>query len=134
ALNIDGGELYNLRSPSDFQNTYNWRKYDEPSAAVNSPFIPAALRSVWSGRISVSYGVYDKPFGGATMDPAILQSTLKNALAQADHYVWFYTEGATFLRPASAGGASAVWVDAVRQAIGATTVPTPVSAPTGLLA
>jgi hypothetical protein len=135
ALNIDGGELYNLRSTSDFLNTYNWRKYDEPSAAVNSPFIPAALRSVWSGRISVSYGVYDRPFGGASMDPAILQSTLKNAMAQADHYVWFYTEGGTFLRPPSAGGASAVWVDAVRQAISSTpSGPPPLPVPQGVAA
>ena len=117
ALNIDGGELYTLRSAADFINSYNWRKFDEASAGVNSPFIPPALRAVWSGRISISYGVYDRPFGGAPMDPAILESTLKNALRQADHYVWFYTEGGTFLRPPSAGGATAPWVDAVRRAI-----------------
>jgi hypothetical protein len=133
ALNIDGGELYNLRSPSDFLNTYNWRKFDEPSAAVNSPFIPADLRSVWSGRISISYGVYDRPFGGASMDPGILQSTLTNALKQADHYVWFYTEGATFLKPSSAGGAGADWVNAVRQAIsGVPSGPPPLPVPQGV--
>jgi hypothetical protein len=103
ALNIDGGELYDLRTPTQFLNTYNWRKYDEASDAVNSPFIPASLRPVWSSRISISYGVYDKPFNGAAMDSTILKSTLINALAQADHYVWFYTEGPTFLRPSSAG-------------------------------
>lgn len=135
ALNIDGGELYTLRSASDFLNSYNWRKYDEASAAVNSPFIPQALRSVWSGRISISYGVYDRPFGGAGMDPVILQSTLTNALRQADHYVWFYTEGGTFLRPPSAGGASASWVDAVRQAVSATSAgPAPLPVPQSVAA
>lgn len=134
ALNIDGGELYTLRSASDFLNAYNWRKFDEPSAAVDSPFIPTALRAVWSQRISISYGVYDRPFGGAGMDPTILKSTLTNALKQADHYVWFYTEGATFLRPASAGGATAAWVDAVRQAVAAVSTPDPLPIPQSVLA
>jgi len=134
ALNIDGGELYNLRSSSDFLNTYNWRKYDEASAAVNSPFIPPSLRAVWSGRISISFGVYDRPFGGAGMDPAALKSTLTNALRQADHYVWFYTEGPTFLLPPSSGGANAAWVDAVRQAVGSNVGPAPLPVPQGLTA
>lgn len=135
ALNIDGGELYNLRSASDFLNSYNWRKYDEASDAVNSPFIPPSLRSVWSGRSSISFGVYDRPFGGATMDPGVLQSTLTNALRQADHYVWFYTEGATFLRPSTSGGASADWVNAVRQAVSATSGgPAPLPVPQSVTA
>jgi hypothetical protein len=134
ALNVDGGELYTLRTPGDFLGTYNWRKFDEPSDAVNSTFIPPALRAVWSQRISISYGVYDRPFGGASMDPSILKTTLANALAQADHYVWFYTEGETFLLPASSGGASAAWVDAVRQAVSTTSTPPPLPAPSGLLA
>jgi hypothetical protein len=117
ALCIDGGELYTLRTPSDFLNSYNWRKFAEPSDAVNSPFIPPALRAVWSGRISISFGVYDQPFGGASMDAGIVKTTLTNALAQADHYVWFYTEGVTLLLPPSAGNPSGAWVDAVRQAI-----------------
>jgi hypothetical protein len=134
ALNVDGGELYTLRTPSDFLGTYNWRKFDEPSDAVNSPVIPPADRAVWSQRISISYGVYDQPFGGAPMDASILQTTLTNALAQADHYVWFYTERATFLLPPSAGGASADWVNAVRTALGSSPAPATVDAPTGLLA
>jgi len=134
ALNVDGGELYTLRSAGEFLGTYNWRKYDEASAAVNSPFIPPALRAVWSERISVSYGVYDRPFGGAPMDASILKTTLVHALAQADHYVWFYTEGSTFLLPPSSGGANATWVNAVRDAISTVPTPTPPPTPTGVLA
>jgi hypothetical protein len=134
ALNVDGGEIYTLRTASQFLASYNWRKFDEPSAAVNSPFIPTALRAIWPQRLSVSFGVYDKPFAGATMDASIVKTTLINALAQADHYVWFYTEGPTFLRPSSAGGATAAWVDAVRQALGTVPAPAPVPAPQALLA
>jgi hypothetical protein len=134
ALNVDGGELYTLRTASQFLASYNWRKYDEPSAAVNSPFIPTSLRAEWPGRISVSFGVYDRPFGGASMSASILASTLTNALRQADHYVWFYTEQYTYLRPSGSGGAPADWVNAVRQAINATSTPGTVAAPSGLLA
>src|SRR6185295_10407265 len=31
ALNVDGGELYTLRTASQFLASYNWRKFDEPS-------------------------------------------------------------------------------------------------------
>jgi hypothetical protein len=134
ALNIDGGELYTLRTANDFLASYNWRKFDEPSAAVNSPFIPTTLRPSWPEKISISYGIYDRPFGGASMSPSILQSTLTNALRQADHYVWFYTEGGSFLLPSSGGGASADWVNAVRTAVNNTASTTPPAAPTNLLA
>ena len=117
ALKIDGGELYHLRSADEFTRSYNWRKFTLPSDTFNCAFIPAALRPAWPGKCSVGFGVYDRPFGGAAMDPTIARTTIANALRQADRYVWFYTEGATFLKPASAGGASAVWVDAVRKAL-----------------
>jgi len=132
ALNIDGGELYHLRTADEFLRAYTWRKYTLPSDAINCAFIPPALRPSWPGLSSISFGVYDRPFGGAAMDPTILRSTLANALRQADRYVWFYTEGATFLLPASQGGASATWVGAVRQALadaGTSTSPPPAPVP-----
>lgn len=128
ALNIDGGELYHLRSADEFKRAYDWRKYTMPSDAFNCAFIPPALRPSWPGKSSISFGVYDRPFGGAGMDPTIARTTITNALRQADRYVWFYTEGPTFLRPPSAGGASATWVSAVRQALadaGTSTAPAP---------
>ena len=124
-VSVDGGELYTLRSDADFINSYNWRKFTLPSATVDCPFIPTALRTVWPDRVSISFGIYDRPFGGAPMDASVLRTTLTNSLKHADRYVWFYTEGPTFLRPASAGGASAAWVDAVRQAVATAPAPTP---------
>src|SRR6185295_4568210 len=98
------------------------------SDSINCAFIPPALRPSWPGKSSISFGVYDRPFRGASMDPTILRTTMANALRQADKYVWFYTEGATFLLPASQGGATAAWVDAVRLAVadaGVSTTPPP---------
>ncbi|HKS16377.1 MAG TPA: hypothetical protein VJU16_03640, partial [Planctomycetota bacterium] len=115
ACNVDGGELYTLRTAEQFDAVYNWNRNVLPSDAVNSAFIPAALRSVWPGRSCISFGVYDCPWGGAGMDPAILRTTIANALKRADRYVWFYAEASTYLLPSLAGGAPAAWVDAVRQ-------------------
>jgi hypothetical protein len=123
--NVDGGELYDLRSASDFQETYDWRKYDLPSSAVDCSFIPAALRPSWPANVSISYGVYDQPWGGQAMNPDVLATTLTNALQQSDRWVWFYVEGATYLLPESQGGASQAWVDAVRSALPATVPPAP---------
>jgi hypothetical protein len=133
-LPVDGGELYTLRAASDFLNSYNWRKYDIASATVNCPFIPSTLRPSWPTKVSVGFGVYDQPFGGAPMDAVVLKTTLVNSMHQADRYVWYYTEGPSYLLPASSGGASAAWVDAVRQAIATTPPPVAVPAPQSLLA
>jgi hypothetical protein len=133
-VSVDGGELYTLRSDADFMNSYTWRKYTLPSDAINCPFIPPALRTVWPDRVSISFGVYDRPFGGADMNPSILQTTLTNALHHADRYVWFYTEGSTFLLPQSSGGAGSDWVGSVRQAVAAVGVVSPPSAPSNLVA
>src|SRR5579862_2983015 len=131
---VDGGELYSLRTDSDFQNSATWRKVTLPSAAINCPFIPTDLRAVWPDRVSISFGVYDQPFAGAPMNASILETTLANALHHADRYVWFYTEGATFLLPPSSGGAGADWVTAVQNAVAsAPSLPVP-AAPTGLVA
>jgi hypothetical protein len=115
--NVDGGELYNLRTASQFQNSYNWRRYDLPSSQVDCKFISSGLRNEWAGNVSIGFGVYDKPWGGATMSAPILKDTLSNALSRADEFVWFYAEAATYLLPSSQGGASATWVDAVRDAL-----------------
>jgi hypothetical protein len=115
AVNVDGGELYTLRTAEQFQGSYLWRRYDIASDAVNCAFIPPALRAVWPDRSNIGFGVYDRPFGGASMDPTILRATIANALRQADRYVWFYAEASTYLLPPSRGGASDVWVSALRQ-------------------
>jgi hypothetical protein len=112
---VDGGELYILRTPEEFDAAYQWRKRTIASPEVDCAFIPRDLRASW-GKVSVGFGVYDRPFAGRAMDPGILRATLTNALRRADDFVWLYVEGSTFLRPPDKGGAGADWVDAVRQA------------------
>lgn len=116
AQNVDGGELYDLRSADEFSMAYDWRKTGIASEAVNCPFIPAADRPSWPSQTSIGFGVYDMPSGGAAMNPSIAKTTLVNALDRTDRWVWFYVEGPTFLKPESQGGASQAWVDAVREA------------------
>ena len=103
---IDGGELYYYRTPTQFLDSYNWRKYTIASDAVDSSFIPLALRPLWPGKINISFALYNKPNLGADMNPAIMRTTVANAMRQADRHVWLYVEGMTFLKPASQGGAS----------------------------
>src|SRR6185503_12872621 len=126
---MDGGELYSLRTAAQFDAAYGWCKNSLPSDAVNCAFIPSALRTVWPDRVSISYGVYDCPFWGNSMDPTVLRTTIKNALNRADRYVWFYSEAATYLLPPAAGGAPAAWVDAIRlgraDAVGGSPPPPP---------
>ena len=113
---VDGGELYHLRKPEEFRQSYEWRKKTIATDGVNCAFLSAALRAQWSDRVDVAFGVYDRPFGGLTMDAAALKSSLTQALVNADHYAWLYVEGPTFLAPPARGGAPAEWVDAIRQA------------------
>lgn len=112
-LCVDGGELYRLRTTDEFQRAYAWRKETIASSQVDCAFIPPALRPSWA-KVSVGFGVYDRPVGTIPMTPEILKTTLVNALGRSDRYVWLYVEGPTFLRPASAGGAADEWVQAVR--------------------
>jgi len=134
ACSMDGGELYSLRTEDDFRNSYAWRRNDLPSDEVDCRFIPASLRSVWPTRTSISFGVYDVAFGGASMNATILRSTLANSMRQADRYVWFYAEASTYLLPSNAGGASASWVDAIRQARADVAATAGSAAPTNLTA
>jgi hypothetical protein len=112
---VDGGELYHLRSAEDFQRSYEWRKSSLASDRVNCAYLPPAVRARWPATVEIAFGLYDRPFGGAPMDPPALRSCVRLALSRTDRYVWLYVEGPTFLRPPDRGGAPAEWVDAVRQ-------------------
>lgn len=111
---VDGGELYRLRTEDEFRESYRWRKHAIASSGTGDSIVPESLRSTWPERVQVGFGVYDRPFGGIDMNPAVLRRTLARALRQTDGYVWLYVEGAGFLRPAGAGGADEPWRDAVR--------------------
>lgn len=112
---VDGGKLYHLRAPKEFQESYAWRKSAIASNKVNSAFIPNPLRPQWPAKVSVGFGIYSQPFDRFDMLPEILRPTIATALKQTDRYVWLHVDGFSFLKPPKSGGASDVWVDAVRQ-------------------
>jgi hypothetical protein len=112
---VDGGELYHLRSAEDFQRSYEWRRSELASERVDCAYLPPAVRARWPGTVGIAFGLYDRPFRGAPMDPPILRSCVTRALSRTDRYAWLYVEGPSFLRPPARGGAPEEWVDAVRQ-------------------
>ncbi|MBI4566657.1 MAG: hypothetical protein HY716_18420 [Planctomycetes bacterium] len=117
---VDGGEIYHLRTQDQFRRSYLWRKKEFPSARVDCAFLPPAIRSIWARRVSIAFGIIDRPFKGNPMNPEVLATTLVNALRRTDRFVWFYVEGPTFLLPPERGGAGKAWVDAIRRARAAT--------------
>jgi hypothetical protein len=98
---VDGGEVYAYRTPSDFSQSYQWRKHGIASEETDSQIIPEADRLRWAGSVSISFGVYNLPFppDRTQMSPAIMRSTLENALRVADRYVWYYTYEDNWLLP-----------------------------------
>ena len=120
---VDGGELYWFREAQEFAESYALRRQGIASAAADCPFIPPSFRPSWPDLTSISFGLLDRAFLGEDMTPAILETTVANALQAADRWVWLYTEDRTFLTPESEGGATQPWIDAVRDGI--TVVPPP---------
>ena len=112
---VDGGELYHLRTEEQFRESLEWRKTHLASADVNCAFLPPPLRALWEDRVSIGFGIIDRPFKGEGMDPGILETTLARALSRAERYVWLYIEGPTFLSPPDKGGAPEAWVEAVQR-------------------
>lgn len=110
---VDGGEFYTQRTPAQFERGYLWQKTELAKA---SALFPSALVPEYSTAISVSFGVYDKPYIGTTMNPAIFEPTITNALKRADRYVWVYTEGHDWWGTGfPATKVPMEWVEAVRK-------------------
>ena len=96
---VDGGELYPLRSAEEFQRSYEWRRSELASDRVDCAYLPPAVRDRWPGTVEIAFGLYDRPFRGAPMDPPTLRSCVTRAMSRTDRYVWLYVEGPSFLRP-----------------------------------
>ena len=133
-LIVDGGEVYQYRTQQDFRRAHQWREVRMASDAVDSAFIPETLRPQWGRRVSNGFGVYNIDWLadlGFDMNPEIMETTLANALDQADDLVWFYTEefaggGGNWYVP---GSMPQPWFDAVAAARAAVTgTPQPTAA------
>ena len=86
---VDAGELYTLRTKSEFAVFRSWQKH---GLARSSSLIPHTLRPVWSRTISAGAMVYDRPWIEVGMDDDTWRRTIHNALASVDDYVVAYTE------------------------------------------
>lgn len=106
---VDGGELYGLRTPEQFEKIYNWRKYTIASPEVDCHYIPLAFRSAWPNQLSVGFGMYDNSFN----DASEVAATVTNALKRADKYAWFYTETIPFIQPPTS--TTMPWINAVKK-------------------
>jgi hypothetical protein len=105
---MDGGELYHLREKHEYDYWANYRRNGFPAEC---PLVPSALKSVYPGRVSISFGVIDT---GTTKTD--FTKSLVGALTTADRYVWFYSEANTYLLLPGSGGAPSEWVQAIRDA------------------
>jgi hypothetical protein len=111
---IDGGEVYQYRTKEDFEFSYKWRKYGIASDETDSWFIPKEVRKTWATDVEISFGVYNRTWKEKyPMSPAIMETTLENALRTTDKYVWYWTERDSWFIP---GGMPEEWIDAVRKA------------------
>src|SRR6266542_687126 len=66
----------------NFADSYEWRKNTLPSNSINCVYIPSSLRVLWPSKVNISFGLYDKPFGGANMDESIMETILTKTLNQ----------------------------------------------------
>ena len=107
---VDGGEVFAYRTVEDFQLSYDFRKTGIASAEANCPYISNYLRPVWPAKVRISFGVYNYPFAGQSMDPLTMRTTLERALRRCDDFVWLYCENLNWNAPA---GLPVPWVDAV---------------------
>ncbi len=113
---IDGGEVYQYRTPNEFKNSYQWRKYTMASSSNNSPVIPRNERSAYPDNVSISFGLYNYNWTqwvdgtGHPMNPSIMENVVEYSLNNADDVVWLYTEDMNW----AGGGVSSAWINAVR--------------------
>ncbi len=107
---VDGGEIYGYRTTEDFQVSYDYRKMGIAATAAACPYISKSLRLVWPQKVGISFGVFNFPFAGEPMDPAILRTTLEHALRRCDDFVWLYCEELNWNAP---GEFAQTWMDAV---------------------
>lgn len=111
---IDGGEIYTARTLQQFETIKSWQKELLPE---KSGLVPDSLKPLWSSTMSSSFGVYDLPSEGVPMDAATWRTTLANALATTDEYVWAYTERYDWTGTGwPADRVPAEWLDATRAA------------------
>ena len=91
---VDGGELYGLRTGSDFERAYQWMKTGLADSAVVRDQTPG-LTPRWPEAVGVAFGVYDSEVKSGKFAPLAtdeLATAIAAALDRTDRYVWTYSD------------------------------------------
>ena len=115
---VDGGEFYDYLTSTQFSNSYQWRKSTIATTASDTNLIPTSLRSNWSSRLDISFGlttIQFPPSTGHVVTPDTLHQSLEYALLRCDSYAWLFPQGTgfDFMSP---GGVGSTWLSAVQRA------------------
>lgn len=105
---VDGGEFYDYRTNDDFAISREWRKGSRKSGdssiinlnpRLKCPFMDAQLASIWSKKVSIAFGTFDKKRQSRQTndwkidgDAETFRVTLMEAVRHSDAYVWHYTQ------------------------------------------
>jgi len=109
----DMGESYKYRTDKQFQQAYQWRKYDIASSVANrldSTYqwtIPQEERASWSNEVHVGFMVFNKGQESnykeydtrKTSTLHHIKATLQKALSYSDKYVVYYAQDQDWLLP-----------------------------------
>jgi hypothetical protein len=85
---IDASVFYKTKDQKMFAGSYQFRKYEIPSARHNSPSLSTEDRALWTRRLRVGYG----------LSYGFTQEGMTHALMQSDYVTWYYN-GADNLDP-----------------------------------
>ena len=111
---IDMGELYALRSETDFEQSQAYRSERLPDRIDWN--IPQALRDGWADAVETSHMVYTQEFpSGSTQTPQTLATTLVNASKASGDSVFLYSDHGS-LDLLTPGAAPDAYIDAIREA------------------
>lgn len=95
---VDGGELYQARTSSQYLAAYNWVK--SGLASSGSFLVPSTFAPSYPKAVSSAWGVFDHDMlqsGWPIMTASAFQSQMTLALKQADKYSWQYSEAYDWL-------------------------------------
>lgn len=90
---VDGGEIYQLRTPDDFEQAYQWMRFG--LAETDPEALSGGGAARYPETTSVAFGVYDAEVshqGYPPLDAAVFEHALASALRRADRYVWTYSD------------------------------------------
>lgn len=107
----DGGELYNYRTQSEFDNGCLWRESQAGPTSDNCD-MSSDMREFWGDSIRTSYGVYDNSAASPAMDADVCKTTMDRIFLSNAENLWFYSESQCLITHVVTGSPQA-WLDSI---------------------